>query len=81
MTLKYDISTMSHSGYILKKEKHVFKSNGFNFGVPKEIEFETMWCEKCDLRECPTRRKMDGTAFEGWCDNCGMSYFVKNVWG
>lgn len=81
MTLKYDISTMSYSGYIIKKEKTVFQSNGFNFGNPKEIELETMWCEKCGLK-CPTRRRIeDGVAFEGWCDNCGMSYFVKGVWG
>lgn len=85
MTLKYDISTMSHSGYIIKKEKHIFQSNGFNFGFPKEIEFETMWCKKCDL-ECPTRRKINenntiAIAFEGWCDNCGMSYFRKGIWG
>lgn len=77
MTLKYDISTMSYTGYKIKKEKHIFQSNGFNFGVPKEIEFETMWCEKCGS-ECPTRRQINGIAVHGWCDNCGMDYFTKN---
>jgi hypothetical protein len=85
MALKYDISTMSHSGYTIKKEKIMYQSHNFNFGFPKEIEFETMWCEKCDL-ECPTRRKINeentmAIAFEGWCLKCAMNYFVKNVWG
>ena len=80
MTLKYDISTMSFEGYTIKKEIVMYQSNGFNFGVPKEIEFESMWCKKC-RRECPTRRTIEGKAFQGSCEKCNMDYFVRGVWG
>ena len=80
MALKYDISTMSHQGYTILKETAMFRSHGFNFGVPKEIEFEYMVCKKCHS-ECKTRCKIDGKAFEGYCKKCDMSYFVKDVWG
>lgn len=71
---------MSNSGYELRKEKYIHQSNGFNFGVPKEIEREYMWCLKCGSR-CKTSCHIeDGLAFHGWCDNCGMDFFVKGRW-
>ena len=71
---------MSNEGYTILKEIKMYQSNGFNFGVPKEIEFEYMVCKKCNL-ECKTRCNIEGKAFEGWCENCDMNYFIKGVWG